>query len=60
VLEHTGFPGASGFRIGLGRDSSAADVEALLAVLPGLVGELREIAALSDDSLARLRPPPAR
>jgi cysteine desulfurase len=60
VLEHIGFPGASGFRIGLGRDSSAADVEALLAVLPGLVGELREIAALSDDSLARLRPPPAR
>lgn len=60
VLEHIGHPGVSSFRVGLGQGSTEAEVDALLDVLPGLVQELREVAALSEDALARFRTPPAR
>ena len=56
VLEHIGHPGVSSFRIGLGPNSSESDVDALLEVLPGLVAELREVAVLSEDALARFHP----
>ncbi len=60
VLEHIGHTGVSSFRVGLGQSSTEAEVDALLDVLPGLVQELREVAALSEDALARFRTPPAR
>lgn len=58
VLEHIGYPGLSSFRIGLGPTSSEADADALLDVLPDLVTELREVAALSEEALAKSHPPP--
>jgi cysteine sulfinate desulfinase/cysteine desulfurase-like protein len=58
VLEHIGHPGVSSFRIGLGPGSTEAEVDALLEVLPGLVGELREVAVLSEDALAQFHRPP--
>lgn len=58
VLERIGHPGVSSFRIGLGPSSTEADIDALLDVLPGLVGELREMDSLSEDALARFQPSP--
>jgi cysteine desulfurase len=55
VLEHIGHAGVSSFRIGLGPTSSEADVDSLLGVLPGLAEELRDVAARSEDALARFR-----
>ena len=60
VLERIGRPGASSFRVGLGPSSTEADVEAILDVLPGLVQELRDVAARSEDALARFRAKPTR
>ena len=60
VLDHIGHPGVSSFRIGLGPTSTKADVDRLLDVLPGLVGELRDVAVLSEDALARFHPRPSR
>ena len=60
VLEHIGHPGVSSFRVGLGPSSTEADVDEMLDVLPGLVEELREVAARSADALARFRTPPSR
>jgi cysteine desulfurase len=60
VLERIGRPGASSFRVGLGPSSTEADVEAILGVLPGLVQELRDVAARSEDALARFRARPTR
>lgn len=57
VLEHIGHPGVSSFRVGLGPNSTEAEVDALLDVLPGLVEELREVASLSEVALTRFRPP---
>ena len=56
VLEHIGYPGLSSFRIGLGPTSGEADTEALLEVLPDLVGQLREVSARSEEALERSRP----
>lgn len=58
VLEHIGHPGVSSFRIGLGPNSSESDVDALLEALPSLVAELREVAVLSEDAVARFHPRP--
>jgi cysteine desulfurase len=60
VLEHIGRPGVSSFRVGLGPSSTEAEVDALLEILPNLVGELREVSARSADALARFRTPPSR
>jgi cysteine desulfurase len=57
VLEQIGFPNTSGFRVGLGPTSSAADIDRLLAVLPAVVAELREVETLSAEALSRFRPP---
>jgi cysteine desulfurase len=56
VLERIGHPGLSSFRVGLGPNSSEDDVDALLAILPGVVEELREVSRLSEDALTRFRP----
>jgi cysteine desulfurase len=57
VLEQIGFPNTSGFRVSLGPSTSEEDVDGLLAVLPGVVAELREIESISADALARFRTP---
>jgi cysteine desulfurase len=59
VLEHIGHPGVSSFRVGLGPSSTEAEADELLDVLPGLVEELREVAARSADALARFRTQPS-
>ena len=59
MLAQIGHPGVSSFRVGLGPASSQDDIEALLAVLPELVGELREIATDAKEALARFRPAPS-
>jgi cysteine desulfurase len=53
VLEHMGVPGRPSFRVGVGRDTRAEDVEALLASLPGLVEELRRIDRASAEAMDR-------
>ena len=60
VLEHIGHAGVSSFRVGLGAGSTESDVDALLDILPGLVGELREVAVSAGDALARFQAPPTR
>jgi cysteine desulfurase len=57
VLEQIGFTNTAGFRIGLGDDTDDADVDRLLAELPEIVRELREIEQVSADALGRFRPP---
>ena len=60
VLERIGLPGTSAFRIGLGRASTREDVDALLAILPDVVDELRQVEAVSTEALAQFRPPNGR
>jgi cysteine desulfurase len=57
VLEQIGVPNTFGFRVSLGWASTDAHVDALLAVLPGVVDELRRVERLSTDALARFRAP---
>jgi cysteine desulfurase len=57
VLEQIGVPNTPGFRLGVGPWTTDADVEALLATLPGLVTELKLVEATSTEALARFRPP---
>ncbi len=57
VLEAIGYPRTSGFRVGLGLGSTGGDVDALLAALPELVEELREVERAGDEALARFRSP---
>jgi cysteine desulfurase len=56
VLEHMGVPGRPSFRVGLGRETTGEDIEALLATLPDLVEELRRIDRASDDAMGRYLP----
>lgn len=53
VLEQLGYAGRTGLRIGVGSSTTDAEVDALLDVLPGLVGELRRIERSSTEALAR-------
>ena len=57
VLEHMGVPGTPSFRIGIGRETTDADVDRLLGVLPGLVAELREVGSAAEAAMARYREP---
>lgn len=57
VLEQTGFPNTSGFRVSLGTSTSERDVDHLLTTLRAVVEELREIDVRSSEVLARFRPP---
>lgn len=56
VLERIGATG-SGFRVSLGADSTAEQVDALLDVLPDVVSELQEVERVSEAALSRFRPP---
>ncbi len=53
VLEHLGYPATPSFRIGIGADTTQADVDRLLQVLPALVRELREVGSAAEKAMAR-------
>jgi cysteine desulfurase len=55
VLEHMGVPSTASFRIGVGPDTTEDDAERLLATLPSLVSELREVRSAADAAMARFR-----
>ncbi len=53
VLEKMGTPATTSFRIGIGPETTEDDAERLLATLPGLVTELREVAASAEVAMDR-------
>jgi cysteine desulfurase len=55
VLEHMGVASTASFRVGVGPDTTENDVERLLATLPSLVADLREVRAAADAAMARFR-----
>lgn len=55
VLEHMGVASTVSFRIGVGPDTTGDDAERLLATLPSLVSELREVRSAADAAMARFR-----
>jgi cysteine desulfurase len=55
VLEQMGVASTASFRIGVGPDTTEDDAERLLATLPGLVSDLREMRAAGDAAMARFR-----
>lgn len=57
VLEQIGFPNTAGFRIGLAEATTEEDVDRMLAELPEIVRDLREIEHVSAEALGRFRPP---
>jgi cysteine desulfurase len=56
VLEQIGVPGTSGFRIGLGPQTTEREVADLLEALPGIVRDLQRVEQVSSEALARFRP----
>ena len=59
VLEQIGLAGTAAFRVSLGPTSTEADVEAFLAVVPEVVGDLRRVERSAAEAMARFRPPVA-
>jgi len=55
VLEHMGVASTASFRIGVGPATTEDDAERLLATLPSLVSDLREVRAAGDAAMARFR-----
>jgi cysteine desulfurase len=55
VLEHMGVASTASFRIGVGPHTTQDDAERLLATLPSLVSELREVRSAADAAMARFR-----
>jgi len=55
VLEHMGVASTVSFRIGVGPDTTEDDAERLLATLPSLVSELRQVRSAADAAMARFR-----
>ena len=53
VLEHMGSSATTSFRIGVGPETTEADTDRLLATLPELVTELREVAASAELAMDR-------
>jgi cysteine desulfurase len=53
VLEHMGVASTVSLRIGVGPDTTEDDAERLLATLPSLVSELREVRSAADAAMAR-------
>jgi len=53
VLEHMGSAAATSFRIGVGPETTEDDADRLLATLPGLVTELREVAVSAELAMNR-------
>jgi cysteine desulfurase len=57
VLEQIGYPGTTGFRVGLGAGANGPDVEAFVAELAAVVHELQQVEMRSSEALARFRAP---
>jgi cysteine desulfurase len=57
VLEQIGYPGTTGFRVGLGAGADGPDVEAFVAELAAVVHELQQVEVRSSEALARFRAP---
>jgi cysteine desulfurase len=57
VLEQIGYPGTTGFRVGLGAGANGSDVEAFVAELAAVVHELQQVEVRSSEALARFRAP---
>ncbi len=55
VLEKMGVPSTVSFRIGVGPDTTGDDADRLLATLPGLVSELRQVRSAAEAAMARFR-----
>ena len=55
VLEHMGVASTASFRVGVGQDTTEDDAERLLATLPSLVSELRQVRSAADAAMARFR-----
>ena len=55
VLEKMGVPSTVSFRIGVGPDTTEDDADRLLATLPGLVSELRQVRSAADAAMARFQ-----
>ena len=53
VLEHMGSAATTSFRIGVGPETTDEDADRLLATLPGLVTELREVAVSAELAMNR-------
>jgi cysteine desulfurase len=53
ILEHMGHPGTTSFRVGIGPETTDADVDRLLETLPSLVRELREVGTAAEAAMAR-------
>jgi cysteine desulfurase len=56
VLEHMGVPDTPSFRIGVGPETTDADVDRLIAALPGMIEELRRVETATEEAMARYRP----
>src|SRR5687768_16531173 len=57
VLDQIGYPGTTGFRVSLGDGVSEHQLDELLGVLSGTVGELRRMEEASSEALARFSLP---
>jgi cysteine desulfurase len=57
VLEKMGVSSTVSFRIGVGPDTTDDDADRLLATLPGLVSELRQVRSAAEAAMARFREP---
>jgi cysteine desulfurase len=55
VLEQMGVPSTVSFRIGVGPETTEDDADRLLATLPGLVSDLRQVRSAADAAMARFR-----
>ena len=53
VLEHLGHAETTSFRIGIGPETTEADVDRLLETLPPLVRELREVESVAEAAMSR-------
>jgi cysteine desulfurase len=53
VLEHLGFPDTPSFRVGIGPETTEADIDRLLDALPQLVRDLREVGSVAETAMAR-------
>jgi cysteine desulfurase len=58
VLEAMGHSKRPSFRIGVGRETTAEDVERFARTLPGLIDELRRVESASAEAMARYRSTP--
>jgi cysteine desulfurase len=55
VLDAMGVPATPSFRVGTGRTTTGADVDAFLDVLPALVDDLRQVETQTEAAMARFR-----